>query len=87
MDKILNPNLQMKNVQDRVNTEKQWVMKYEAELVKTGRKLFGNWYQAAAAQPPTTASAGKPAAVVVSPVKALGQKMPTAARQVASLSF
>lgn len=33
---------QLKDVQDKVNREKVWVMKFEDERVKTGKKLFGD---------------------------------------------
>ena len=77
--------MQLKNVQDRVNKEKVWVMKFEKERIKTGQNLFGDLYTSATnlkanvIKPTLTSS---PSQVVVSPIRPPGNTRQSAGRQV-----
>ena len=78
-------SMQLKNVQDRVNKEKVWVMKFEKERINTGQNLFGDLYTAATnlkanvVKPALTSS---PSQVVVSPIRPPGNTRQSAGRQV-----
>ena len=83
-------SMQLKNVQDRVNKEKVWVMKFEKERIKTGQNLFGDLFtlttnqKANVVKPVLTSS---PSQVVVSPIRPPGNTRQSAGRQVGFLSL
>ena len=83
-------SMQLKNVQDKVNKEKVWVMKFEKERIKTGHNLFGDLFTAATNQKatlfkPTLTSI--PSQVVVSPIRLPSNTKQSAGRQVGTPSL
>ena len=79
--------IQLKNVQDRVNKEKVWVMKFEQERIKTGKNLLGEQFTASTGNRLSkTISTSNTNQIVVSPLKQLGNVKKTVGRQVGGYS-